>query len=116
MNCRSSVESAQMASKPGLDVIPGVAWRGPVYWPCGVRHRGSASSVQALTRNCGNLRSRWQGKRSSRNGKADSTNARSRGGATRSSEEVIVMMMERRGCVIEVGVQANHVSGRSLGA
>lgn len=115
MNCRSSVESAQMASNPGLDVIPGLAWRGPVYWPCGVRHRGSASPVQALTRNCGNLRSRWKGKSPSLIGEADSTDARSRGGATRSSEEVIVMMMERRGRIIEVGVHANHVSGRSMG-
>jgi hypothetical protein len=38
VNCRSSVESTQMTSKPPLDVTPGLAWRVPVYWPCGVRH------------------------------------------------------------------------------
>lgn len=115
VNCRSSVESAQMTSKPGLDVIPGSAWRGPVYWPCGVRHRGSASSVQALTLNCGNLRTRCEGKGTSMICEADITDARSRGGATRSSDEVIVMMMERRGRVIESGVHANCASGRSMG-
>jgi len=115
VNCRSSVESAQMTSKPGLDVIPGSAWRGPVYWPCGVRHRGSASSVQALTLNCGNLRTRCEGKGTSMTCEADSTDARPRGGATRSSDEVIVMMIERRGRVIESGVHANCASGRSMG-
>jgi hypothetical protein len=115
VNCRSSVESAQMMSKPGFDVIPGSAWREPVYWPCGVRHRGSASSVQALTLNCGNLRTRCEGKGTSMICEADSTDARSRGGATRSSDEVIVMMMERRGRVIESGVHANCASGRSMG-
>ena len=29
VNCRSSVESAQMRSKPGRDVNPGQAWRVP---------------------------------------------------------------------------------------
>ena len=115
VNCRSSVESAQMTSKPGLDVTPGSAWREPVYRPCGVRHRGSASSVQALTLNCGNLRSRCKGKGTSLLCEADNTNAWSRGGATRSNDEVIVMMMERRGRVIGSGVRANRASGRSLG-
>jgi len=114
VNCRSSVESTEMTSKPGLDVTPGLAWRVPVYWPCGVRHRGSASSVQALTLNCGNLRSRCKGKGTSITCEADNTDARSRGGATRSSDEVIVMMMEQRGRVIESGVCVNRNSGRSM--
>jgi hypothetical protein len=114
VNCRSSVESYQMTSKPGVDVGPGSAWRGPVYWPCGVRHRGSASSVLALTLNCGNLRSRCKGKGASPQGEADSTDARPRDGATRSSDEVAVMAMERRGRIIESCVQANRASGRSL--
>ncbi len=103
VNCRSSVESAQMTSKPGLDVTPGSAWRMPAYWPCGVRHRGSASLVRAPMLNCGNLRSRCQGKGTSANCEADSTDARSRDGATRSSDEVAVMVMERRGRVIQSG-------------
>src|SRR3954467_11262725 len=56
VNCRSSVESTQTTSKPGRDVIPGSAWWVPAYWPCGVRHRGSASRVRAPMLNCGNLR------------------------------------------------------------
>src|SRR5438045_3120233 len=101
-----------MMSKPDVDVSPGSAWRVPVYWPCDIRHRGSASLVRALTWNCGNLRSRYEGKGTSAQRKADSTEARSRGGATRSSVEVIVMMMERRGCVIESCVQVNCASRR----
>jgi hypothetical protein len=113
VNCRSIVESAQMTSKPGVYVNPGSAWREPAYWPCDVRHRGSASSVRAPTLNCGNLRSRCEGKGTSAKREAESTDARSRGGATRSSDEVSVMGMERRGRVIRSGVQANCASRRS---
>jgi len=87
VNCRSSVETAQMMSKPGVDVGPGSAWRVPVYWPRGVRHRGSAILVQALVWNCGNLRLRCEGKGTSSKSEADNTNAQPRGGATRSSGE-----------------------------
>ena len=91
MNCRSIAEIVQTTSKPGGDVDPGSAWRVPVYWPRGVRHRGSASLVQAFMLNCGNLRSRCKGKGTSSKGEADSTDARPRGGATRSSYEATVM-------------------------
>jgi len=114
VNCRSIVETAQMTSKPGFDVTPGQAWREPAYWPRDVRHRGSASLVRAPTLNCGNLRSRCKGKGASAKREADNTDARSRGGPTRSSGEVAVMAMERRGRVIESGGQANCASGRSL--
>src|SRR5262245_60118749 len=93
--CRNN----ETTSKPGVDVGPGSAWRRPAYWPCGVRHRGSASAVRAPMVNCGNLRSRCQGKGSSATHEADSTDARSRGGAARSSGEVAVMAKERRGRV-----------------
>ena len=119
VNCRSIVESAQTTSKPGVDVNPGQAWREPADWPCGVRHRGSARLVRAPTVNCGNLRSRGvdddaDGRGTSENREAESTNARSRGGATRSSDEVAVMATERRGRVIESGEQINCASRRSL--
>ena len=104
VNCRSSVESAQTTSKPGGDVTPGSAWRKPAYWPCGVRHRGSVSVVRAPMLNCGNLRLRCQGKGTSAKREADSTDAPPRGGATRSSDEVAVMAMERRGRVIRSGM------------
>jgi len=114
VNCRSIVETTQMTSKPGLDVIPGQAWRVPADWPCDVRHRGSASLVRAPTLNCGNLRSRCKGKGSSETREADSTDARSRDGTTRSSEEVAVMAMERRGRVIESDGQTTCASRRSV--
>jgi hypothetical protein len=116
VNCHSSVESDQMTSKPGVDVGPGSAWRVPVYWPCGVRHRGSAILVQALMWNCGNLRLRCQGKGTSPKGEADSTNAQPRGGATRSSDEAAVMAVEPRGRVIGSCAKVNRFGGRSPSA
>ena len=113
MNCRSSVESTQMTSKPGLYVIPGQAWRVPAYWPCDVRHRGSVSLVRAPMLNCGNLRLRCKGKGTSRKGEAESTDAQPRGGATRNSGDVAVMAVERRGRVIRSEERANCGSRRS---
>jgi hypothetical protein len=114
VNCRSIVETTQMTSKPGVDVVPGSAWREPAYWPCDVRHRGSASTVRAPMLNCGNLRSRCEGKGSSAQRKADNTEARSRGGVARSSVEAAVMVAERRGRIIESGGHANCASRRSM--
>src|SRR5271167_891485 len=95
VNCRSSVETAQMTSKPESDVAPGLAWSKPAYDPSGVRHRGSVSVIWALMLNCGNLRWRWQAKGTSRRGEADSSDASPRGGAARSSDEAAVMAVER---------------------
>ena len=114
VNCRSSVESAQMTSKPGPDVNPGSAWRVPAYWPCGVRHRGSASLILALLWNCRNLRLRCQGKGASQSGEADSTDAQPRGGVTRSSFDAAVTAVERRGHVIGSWKQVNRERGRNL--
>jgi hypothetical protein len=74
--------------------------RRPAYWPCGVRHKGSASAVRAPMLNCGNLRPPCKGKGSSAKHKADSTDGWSRDGATCSSEEVSVMEMEQGGRVL----------------
>jgi hypothetical protein len=60
VHCRSSVESAQMTSKPVSDVAPGSVWTTPAYGPDGVRHRGSAILFQALTLNSGNLPRRFK--------------------------------------------------------
>ena len=95
VNCRSSVESGQMTPKPGSDVAPGLVWTGPAYGPDGVRHRGSASLLRALTLNCGNLRRQWQAKGTSPKGEADSSKVLSRDGAVRSSDEAAVMAVER---------------------
>jgi hypothetical protein len=109
VNSRSSVESAQMTSKPGSDVAPGLAGSKPAYASSGVRHRGSVSVIRALMLNCGNLRRRCEGKGTSLKGEADSTDAPPRGGATRSSVEAAVMVVERRGRIIRSGGWVNHV-------
>jgi len=114
VNRRSSVESAQMTSKAGSDVAPRSVWTKPAYGPDGVRHRGGASLFQALTLNCGNLRRRWQAKGASSKGEADSSDAPSRDGAARSSDEAAVTAAERRGGVIQGEGEVNRASGRSL--
>lgn len=114
VNCRSSVEMHQMTSKPGGDIVPGLARTQPAYGTCGVRHRGSASLIRALTLNCGNLRQRCQAKGTSRLCKAESSDALSRGGAVRSSDEVAVMAMERRGRVIQVDQHVNWETRRNV--
>jgi hypothetical protein len=114
MNCRSSVERAKMTSKLGVYVSPGLACTKPAYGTGGVRHRGSVSLIRAFILNCGNLRRRCKGKGTSVKGETESTEAPSRGGATRSSYEVTVMVMERRGCVIQSCLFVNCYSRRNL--
>ena len=114
VNCRLRVESTQMTSKLEGYVTPGSACTKPAYGTGGVRHRGSASLVRAPTLNYGNLRRRWQGKGTSEKGEADSTDAPPRGGATCSSDEVTVIVMERRGRVIQSCVWVNCIYRRNL--
>src|SRR3954462_3664769 len=66
VNCRSSVESAQMTSKPVSDVAPGPVWPTPAYGQDGAGHGGSAILFQAFTLTCGTLRRRCQAKSTSR--------------------------------------------------
>jgi hypothetical protein len=114
VNCRLRVVTAQMTSKLGGDVTPGLACTKPAYGTGGVRHRGSVSLVRAPMLNCGNLRRRWQGKGTSEKREAESTEAPPRGGATRSSDEVTVIVMERRGRVIQSGSWVNCRCRRNL--
>src|SRR5207302_8487622 len=113
VNCRSSVENAQMTSKPASDVAPGSVRTVPAYGPDGVRHRGSAILFQALTLNCGNLRRRWQAKGTSPQGEAESSDAPPRDGAARSSAETAVMAGERRGGAIRPAWGNNRGTGRN---
>jgi hypothetical protein len=113
VNCRSSVESAQMTSKPVGRVAPGSVWTTPAYGPDDVRHRGSAILFQALTLNCGNLRRRWQAKGTSPQGEAESSDAPPRDGAARSSVEAAVMAGERRGGAIRQTWGINRRTGRN---
>ncbi len=82
-NCRERVEKIKMTSKLKGVVNSGKVWRKPVYWPSGVRHKGSVILVRALVLNYRNLRWRCKGKGASVKSEADNTNAPSRDGATR---------------------------------
>ena len=108
-NCRN----CQMASKPGVDVNPGSAWRVPAYWLRGVRHRGSVSVDRASMLNCGNLRLRWKEKGTSAKREADSIDEQPRDGAVRSSVEATVTVVKRRRRVIGSNDLANCASRRS---
>ncbi len=77
-------------------------WRTPVYWSSGTRHRGGVILIWAFTLNCRNLRQRvLREKHKQRTCEADSTDALPRDGETRSSEEALVMRVERRGLVTQ---------------
>jgi len=89
-----------MTSKLSRVVDSGKVWRKPVYWPSGVRHKGSVTLVLALVLNYRNLHWRCKGKGASVKSEADNTNAPLRGGAICSSEEGLVMRLERRNRVI----------------
>lgn len=114
VNHRTSVETDQTTSKPESDVAPGSVWREPVYWPDGVRHRGGVNLVWALAVNCGNLRWRCKGKGASVKSEAENTEAPSRGGAICSSDEGLVMRLERRDRVIQSSGRVNCLSRRNV--
>ena len=71
----------------GLLHALGAAWKVPTYWPCGVRCIGGMTLIWAFVRNVrtGSVmpRERYKWKPH----EADSTNAPTRGGLLRSSEE-----------------------------
>lgn len=113
VNHRTSVVSNTLTSKLELDVTPGKVWREPVYWSGGVRRRGGVILIRALVWNCGNLRWRCQGKGTSVKNEAESTEASSRDGAIRSSNEGSVMELERRDCIIRSLELVNCASRRS---
>ena len=114
VNRRLSVEIAKMTSKLRIVVGSGLACTQPAYGTGGVRHKGSASLIWAFILNCGNLRLRCKGKGASVKGETDSTEAQSRGGATRSSYEVAVTATEQRDCVIQSCLFVNCYRRRNL--
>lgn len=61
----------------------------------------------------GNLASDGKGNDKRADPVRKNTDAEDRGGATRSSDEVAVIVMERRGCVIRLLACANQSNGRS---
>lgn len=108
MTCRKAIK---LTSKPESVVAPGGAQTEPVYGLSGVRCRGSMSLIQALMWNVGTywLNDKERGVVSDNSA---STDVGWRGGATRSSAEVTVMVMERRGCIIRSMLAVNR-NGRN---
>ena len=86
---------------------PGQVWRQPAYCPDGSRCIGGMSYKQALVWNMGTCSAMQREKTSSRCAVRMNTDVLVRGGVARSSVEVPVMGMERRGDVIEVDVLDN---------
>jgi hypothetical protein len=109
MTCRVA---NQLTSKPGSVVDSGQTQTVPVYGLGGVRCRGCMILFQALMRNVGTCWFNAKGRRTAVLSNSASTNINQRGGATRSSDETVVMVVEQRGCVIQPKLIANQY-GRS---
>ena len=93
----------------GIFVNPGRVWGIPVYCPHGVRHEGSLTLVWAPGRNVGTGRSAAKGETQVGSPhEGESTDAEHRDGLPRSSGEVPVMGMERRGQVTRLALVANR--------
>lgn len=97
MTCRKAI---QLTSKPDSVIDPGRAQIMPVYRLSDVRCRGCMSLIQALLWNVGTC---WFS--SDIQVRMD---INQRGGVTRSSGEISVMEMERRGCVIQLILAVNQ--------
>lgn len=81
----------------------------PDYCPGGIRHEGGVTLRQALAWNMGTCRLDAKGDiQAGGPCKDKSTDARHRGGATRSSAEGAVMALERRGCVVQPRTGTNR--------
>ena len=93
----------------GIFVTPGAVWGTPVYCPQGVRHEGRLTWFWAFVRNVGTGRSAAKGEiRVGGPHEDESTNTEHRDGLPRSSREVPVMGMERRGQVTQLALVANR--------
>ena len=88
----------------GEDKVPrDQSGRRPAYCPDDIRHEGGVTLVQALARNMGTCRLDAKGETQGGGpSKGESTDARHRDGAARSSDESSVMEPERRGGVIQL--------------
>jgi len=109
MTCR---KANQLTSKSGSVVDPRQIQTLPVYGLGGVRCRGCMILFQALMWNVGTYWFNVKGREEPVFGVFASTNVNQRGGATRSSDEATVMVVEQRGCVIQPRLIVNQY-GRS---
>ena len=105
MTCRKAIQST---SKPDSVVDPGQTQTVPVYGLGGVRRRDCMSLIQALVWNVGTCWLNAKGRGVAIVSNFASTDVSQRGGATRSSDESAVMVVERRGCVIQPNAIANQ--------
>jgi hypothetical protein len=82
--------------------VTGKEWRKPIYWPFGIRDLGGMISTQALNRNWRNraMMLTEKAQQAGKTRKTESKEASFCGGLSHSSEEVLVMRMERRGQLI----------------
>ncbi len=105
MRCRKKDNDV----RSGSFQIPGGIQGEPVYCLDGVRHKGGVNLNQALVWNVGTCRPDAKGE-TQMGGlhKGESTDAGHRGGPTRSSVEVSVMEMERRGWIIRLYFLVNQ--------
>lgn len=105
MTCRKAI---QLTSKSDRVIDPGQTQAEPVYGLGGVRCRGCMSLIQALMWNVGTCWFNVKGRGVAVVSDFASTDVNQRGGATRSSAEVAVMVAERRSCVIQSSLIANQ--------
>ena len=105
MTCRNP----KMTPKPGGMVALGPGQTVPADGLSGVRHEDGVTPTQASMRNVGTCGSDAKGELQAGNTREEeSTDAGHRGGPTRTSVEVSVMGMERRGWVIWPNCLANQ--------
>ena|SRR5215204_5922039 len=99
-----------MTSKPGGSSLTREQCGSyPVYCPHGVRHEGSMTLLWASVRNVGTCGSNAKGETQIGSPyKSESTEVEPRDGLPRSSNEVPVMGMERRGQVTRLALVANR--------
>ncbi len=105
MTCRKAI---QPTSKPDRVVDSGQIQTVPVEGLGGVRRRDCMNLIEALVWNVGTCWLNARGREIAVLSDFASTKIGQRGGATRSSDEIAVMVVERRGCVIQPSAIANH--------
>ncbi len=105
MTCR---KANQLTSKPGSVVDSGQIQTVPVYGLGGVRCRGCMILFQALVWNVGTCWFNVKERGAALLFGSASTNVNQRGGVTRSSNEATVMVVERRGYVIQSWLIVNQ--------
>ena len=107
-------KAIQLTSKPSSVIGSGQVQTKPAYGLGGVRCRGGVSLFQALVGNVGTCRLDVKGEfQRSCTPKEESTNARHRGGAARSSDEAIERTLSK-GAALSSRIDMPTRKGRSV--